>query len=163
MSSGRRSAVPAEIGGGAGPVGYHPVQTVTSVGVPDPVIPEPAGSGSGLPVAVLALIALVVVFALAGRRPRFRRPRYLADSSPRAVRTVEGAWDEAVVLQQGLVADRRMARGMEEALEQLRRHVGDGPLTEELKRIEAAAAQLRSNLDRSADSAARIARRLQDD
>lgn len=150
-------------GGATWLAGHYPSQTVTSVGAPDPLIPEPGGNGAGLSIAVLAAVALLVMFVLAGRGRRFRRPRYLADSPPRAVRTVEGAWGEAVSLQQGLVADRGTARAMEEALQHLRRQLGDGQLTQELKQIEYAAAQLRSNLDRAANSAGRIARRLQDD
>lgn len=150
-------------GGAIWPTGHYPSQTVTSVGTPDPLFPEAGGNGGGLSIAVLAAVALLVLLLVAGRGRRFRRPRYLADSPPHAVRTVEGAWGEAVALQQGLAADRSTARAMEEALQRLRRQLGDGQLTQELKQIEYAAAQLRSNLDRAANSAGRIARRLQDD
>lgn len=141
----------------------QPWQTVTSTSSPDPVIPPPDGNGSGLTIAVLAAVVLLLLAALGSRRRRFRRPRYLADSPPHAVRTVEGAWDEAVILQQGLVADRATAQSVESALYQLRRQLGDGRLTDEIKQIEYAAAQLRSNLGQAAESAGRIARRLQDD
>lgn len=141
----------------------QPWQTVTSTSAPDLVIPAADGNGSGLTIAVVAAIGVLLLFVGAGRRRRFRRPRYLADSPPHAVRTVEGAWGEAVALQQGLAADRGTARSVEDALQRLRRQLGEGQLTDELKQIEYAAAQLRSNLDRAADSAGRIARRLQDD
>ncbi len=136
-------------------------QTTTSIaGAPDLIVPGSGGADYGLIIGVVAAVA-VLVLVLSGRR-RFRRPRFLDDSPRAAAREVEGIWGQALDLQQGLAGDHEVARAIEVALRRLRGQLRDDRLADEVRQLESAAAQLRTNLGYSARSAALIARRLGD-
>lgn len=118
------------------------------------------GTDYGLTIGVVA--AVVVIILVLSERRRFRRPRFLDDSPRDAAREVESIWGQALALQQGLAGDHEVARAIEVALRRLRGQLRDDRLADEVRQLESAAAQLRTNLAYSARSAAVIARRLGD-